>query len=861
MAALKDSDWGVREAAARTLRVIGWRPGTDEAGALYWLYIEEWGKSIEIGAFAIPTLIASLKDGRGDVRKKAAYALGRIGDARAVQPLIVGLGDTEPDLRSDAAYALGLIGDALAAEPLIAALKDSQSSVRKQAAHALGKIGDARAAEALIAATNDGDPDVRSAATYALTKISDVRAAGPLITALKSGDSDLRKRAAKTLESIGWQPSPDELGATYWMVQERWDKCVEIGAPAVTPLIASLKDNKRDFRQAAIGALVRIGAPAVSPLIALFKNSNGQVRDSAADALGQIGDARAVTTLVAALDDGTWGTRSAAGDALARIGRAAIAPLTAVLKDRNWVVRHRAADALDAIGWRPGHDEIGTIYWTVKGNWDECVQIGAPAVAPLIAMLKDILAGPRAGAAETLGRIGDRRAVESLIASLKDEEIEVIQAAAGALGKIGDARAVEPLVYVNPQNSMGLHRDTELSKLNMVVTDALFKIGAKKTEPLIVALKERDRLTRYRAASVLDHFGWQPSNDMNGAAFCVFKGQWNKCVEIGAPAIEPLCDVLRDESGDVRTGAARALGQIGDARAVISLAVALEDKEENVRSEAANALAKIGTPAVDTLVTALESKYWWEPALALAKIGNVNGVLRLIRGFGDQYRGESAVRAVAGIGAAAVPPLVAVLKRERAAWVQFVPSRELDEGLVEALVTIGAPAVTALIASLKERGGPDLAAIALGRIGDRRAVDPLVAALSDHVSRVSGCAAHALDKLSWRPSRDREGAAYWVAKQNGEKCIEMGALSVEPLISRVRQGEVWAAPALGKIGDARAVEPLINLLGAEWPMRKAAAESLVHLYQFAHRCFPSQYPRTRRPKPQRSPPAKTLHSR
>jgi HEAT repeat protein len=370
---------------------------------------------------------------------------------------------------------------------------------------------------------------------------------------------------------------------------------------------------------------------------------------------------------------------------------------------------------------------------------------------------------------------------------------------------------------------MGLHSDAELNKVNKVVTDALFRIGAKKTEPLIAALKERDRLTRYRAASVLDRFGWQPSNDMNGAAFYVFKAQWNKCVEIGAPAVFPLCDVLRDESGDVRAGAARALGQIGDARSVSSLAAALEDKEENVRSEVANALAKIGKTALETLVTSLESRYWWEPALALAGIGDVRAIAPLIHGFGDQYRRESAVRAVVGFGAAAVAPLIAAL------------DNQTDHEQEEALMKIGTPAVIALIGSLKEGSGRVRyrTAWTLGQIGDRRAVEPLVEALNDNQMIVSLNAARALDEIGWRPSRDVKGAAYWVAKKEWNKCIEMGGFSVEPLILRVKCGVESAAGALGQIGDARAVEPLIAALDAEWPMSKAAAESLVHLYQSA----------------------------
>ncbi len=49
-----------------------------------------------------------------------------------------------------AAWALGRLGDARAVEPLIAALKDEDLKVREQAAWALGRLGDARATDESI---------------------------------------------------------------------------------------------------------------------------------------------------------------------------------------------------------------------------------------------------------------------------------------------------------------------------------------------------------------------------------------------------------------------------------------------------------------------------------------------------------------------------------------------------------------------------------------------------------------------------------------------------------------------------------------------------------------------------------------
>jgi HEAT repeat protein len=44
------------------------------------------------------------------VRKQAAWALGAIGDSRAVQGLMKALKDTDAGVRKQAAWALGAIG-------------------------------------------------------------------------------------------------------------------------------------------------------------------------------------------------------------------------------------------------------------------------------------------------------------------------------------------------------------------------------------------------------------------------------------------------------------------------------------------------------------------------------------------------------------------------------------------------------------------------------------------------------------------------------------------------------------------------------------------------------------------------------
>jgi hypothetical protein len=74
-----------------------------------------------------------------------------------------------------------------------------------------------------------------------------------------------------------------------------------------------------------------------------------------------------------------------------------------------------------------------------------------------------------------------------------------------------------------------------------------------------------------------------------------------------ARAVEPLIQALKDIDGNVvfRESIANALGEIGDARAVEHFIQALKDKDEDVRSDAARLLGKIGDArALEPLIQA-----------------------------------------------------------------------------------------------------------------------------------------------------------------------------------------------------------------------------------------------------------------
>lgn len=108
------------------------------------------------------------------------------------------------------------------------------------------------------------------------------------------------------------------------------------------------------------------------------------------------------------------------------------------------------------------------------------------------------------------------------------------------------------------------------------------------------------------------------------------------------------------------------------------------------------------------------------------------------------------------------------------------------------------------------------AAEALGKIGSC-AVEPLIRVLGDRDAAVRLHAAWALNELHWYPTNESEKGYYLIAKKEWDKAVLLGNPVVELLIRALVDSDVYvrkdAAEALEKIGDVRAVGPLIRRLG------------------------------------------------
>lgn len=293
-------------------------------------------------------------------------------------------------------------------------------------------------------------------------------------------------------------------------------------------------------------------------------------------------------------------------------------------RDRDRMIRQRAFKALNSI-------------------------VDARAVGPLVAALKFNDNDVRSVAAHLLGKIGDASAVDALISALTDEKYYVREAAARSLGMIGDVKALDPLREVYFRDQEFAVRKEALEALGGIA-DPYAMVCLK------AALKDNNPQIRATAAVALEKAGWKPEEaDAETSYYYIARKNWDACVQMADKAVDPLTGVLEDEDQWVRMGAARALGQIGNPKAIGPLIDALYDSELGVRIDACDALIKMGTSAVDALIGSLADKrhYVREGAVrALGEIGDAKAVEPLGSALQDENPGfrEEVVSALRMIG-------------------------------------------------------------------------------------------------------------------------------------------------------------------------------------------------------------------
>ncbi len=169
---LEDENWEVRSEVAVVLEYLGWIPKTIDEEILNIIAKEKWEELLYLKQLNLYKILNFLNDRDKDVRSKAAWVLGEIGNTEAVQPLFdLFMVDLNNDVKISAAKALGKIGSAKVIDLLHVATHDKDWFIKQNAAEILGIIGNISSIEPLEKLLEDDNPFVQKNAQKALTKI------------------------------------------------------------------------------------------------------------------------------------------------------------------------------------------------------------------------------------------------------------------------------------------------------------------------------------------------------------------------------------------------------------------------------------------------------------------------------------------------------------------------------------------------------------------------------------------------------------------------------------------------------------------------------------------------------------------
>ncbi|MBI2501951.1 MAG: HEAT repeat domain-containing protein [Candidatus Latescibacteria bacterium] len=196
----------------------------------------------------------------------------------------------------------------------------------------------------------------------------------------------------------------------------------------------------------------------------------------------------------------------------------------------------------------------------------ELIEIGPPAVRPLIEAADRGSDSLKYIAAQILGNIGDSDAIPFLRRCAQERNVFVRQEAVRALGSMGEAALIPTLVQMlksdpHPQvriaaaQGLGNLRDTSV------------------VAPLIEALEDSMPLVRHHVLQVLNRL-------------------WNPSVE------RVVLRAVKDPDETIRYIAVQMLGQRQTSQGLEILRAVLRDPNPWIRAEAAYSLSRLGDPRV-----------------------------------------------------------------------------------------------------------------------------------------------------------------------------------------------------------------------------------------------------------------------
>ncbi|MDD1686309.1 HEAT repeat domain-containing protein [Methanoregula sp.] len=848
-------------------------PATRAAAAGAWGYL---------GKPAGPYLVTALNDPSRDVRYRAALALTQIGwvfppeQIREEVTCAVLLGETK-----------GLIRKKKAAVPVLLDLLDDEDYRMKAGAiKGLGEIKSVKALPRLAPLIRSNEIEVRSAVVEALGKIGNTRIIPVLVHALGDSTPYVRIEAVWALEKLGWKPENNQQMVRLLIAKEQWEKLSQLPAEAIPALVPALLDANPSIRNKVTAILVSQGKAAVPALIQAQKSSHDPLKNAATEVLAQIqtsAGTRSISPVLKGISNHSW---LLSDEAIPEDQK-----LTVTFDDPEEDLEQKIAEPLE--------EKIRRLSALIRDP-DPAIRVvaveelratGLPGFNPLHTAVQDPDTGVRSAAAEALGAIKSVRALPSLIRLLRtDPETVVRIASARALGVIQDAYAIPPLIEQLSHPDDGV-RSAAASALGTIGSPALPAIltktrdrntriraaairslGAMK-DPVVIpyiirGFTEQDPGVRTHAALALDAVAKTiPQRFLEIIPGLILAGStaerggildtlatmeneqvlWIACAVRDDP--DPIVqkkalDIIRKWQPDLLAGPKKGALQPRDEHTLRILVGQLSDRNPAIRKTAEDQLKETGQPAVLILLSALRDS-------PTAVCGIITGIIAsmqasVVGDLIDAIHDESPVvrevavtllgpcpeeRAIHAIGwvlyGETEPDIrkiaaVSLGKTGNKSSIQPLVNSladipEVSRAAIEALGTIGGDdACNALITFLET--APDDAipgvAQALARCGEP-ARDALFLALMKKGPAFRRNVVAVLDHLSWQPEDMPGRIRYLVAKGDWDTLLAMGLPALQCLIAsfddEVKENRLEVARIIGHLGEPARI-PVVRAL-------------------------------------------------
>jgi cyclophilin family peptidyl-prolyl cis-trans isomerase/HEAT repeat protein len=404
-------------------------------------------------ARAVTLLRPLLADSSADVRAQAAFAAGILGEADLSTALVSVLDDTTDGVVARSAWAIGLLGQAAAESALAGAVPKAASASRRAALlMGLGRFGDETAAAAAAPFAADPDVSVRAAALYVLARRPLSGSAGILTSGLSDSNAQTAALCARALGILG---APDAIGPLAAVI-ETGPQPARINA--LLALAALLEKNPGSVLPPERGARIVALCGDVNPNVAVPALALARW-------LVQAEDREAFRRLWAAARTGRGRRQQVALESLmGALGSKSLELVDSAMASEDPFLRGAAASGLsflpdpDAAPRREklAADPSAVVRLKVLEGLKTSADV-AQSRALVDRLLGDSDAGIRAAAIDALGQLAEKgllsRLREIVIASYPESAPDVPLSAMGVAEKTPDdpdARAVVEAAYRHP---------------------------------------------------------------------------------------------------------------------------------------------------------------------------------------------------------------------------------------------------------------------------------------------------------------------------------------------------------------------------------------------------------------------------